>query len=114
MQDTTIAVDLAKSVFEVAVSHSPGKVSKRHRLSRKGLRHFLPSAARSPECFGSAARHPVREDSSWPGNTISRHEAEDTSAVRTEPPSKPEGSALKSQDHWKRTTNQRFSLTGVE
>lgn len=41
MQHTTIAVDLAKSVFEVAVSHAPGKVSQRHRLSRKRFRHFL-------------------------------------------------------------------------
>lgn len=45
MQDTTIAVDLAKSVFEVAVSHSPGKVSQRHRLSRRRFRHFLAHQA---------------------------------------------------------------------
>ena len=41
MQGTTIAVDLAKSVFEVAVSHSPGKVSERRRLSRRRFRDFL-------------------------------------------------------------------------
>ncbi len=39
MQHTTFAVDLAKSVFEIAVSHQPGKVAERHRLSRK---QFLP------------------------------------------------------------------------
>lgn len=32
MQSTTIAVDLAKSVFEVAISQRPGSVSKRSRL----------------------------------------------------------------------------------
>ena len=35
----TIAVDLAKSVFEIAVSRVPGKVAERHRLSRA---RFLP------------------------------------------------------------------------
>jgi len=35
----TIAVDLAKSVFEIAVSRDPGKVAERHRLSRA---RFLP------------------------------------------------------------------------
>lgn len=34
MQDTLIAVDLAKTVFEVAVSHKAGRVAEQHRLSR--------------------------------------------------------------------------------
>jgi transposase len=38
MESTTIAVDLAKSVFEVAVSERPGRTKERHRLSRS---HFL-------------------------------------------------------------------------
>lgn len=41
MEPTTIAVDLAKSVFEVAVSHRPGQVSCRHRLSRSAFARFL-------------------------------------------------------------------------
>ena len=41
MKNTTIAVDLAKSVFEVAVSERPGKVSERHRLSRRKFLDFL-------------------------------------------------------------------------
>lgn len=45
MQGTTIAVDLAKSVFEVAVSRAPGKVSQRYRLSRKRFRFFLARQA---------------------------------------------------------------------
>jgi transposase len=36
---TTIAVDLAKSVFQIAVSQHPGKVSESHRLTRG---QFLP------------------------------------------------------------------------
>ena len=39
MKNTIIAADLAKNIFEVAVSHRAGVVHKRHRLSR---RRFLP------------------------------------------------------------------------
>ncbi|MEZ4455862.1 MAG: IS110 family transposase [Gemmatimonadales bacterium] len=35
MQRTQIAVDVAKSVFEVAVSTRPGRVDRRHRVSRR-------------------------------------------------------------------------------
>jgi transposase len=45
MQDTTIAVDVAKSVFEVAVSRRPGKVAERHRFTRKGFARFLAKQA---------------------------------------------------------------------
>lgn len=38
---TTIAVDVAKSVFEVALSHRAGRVAKRHRLSRGQFVRFL-------------------------------------------------------------------------
>jgi transposase len=54
---TTIAVDLAKSVFEVAVSEVPGRVSLRKRLSRAGLVAFLanhPPAVVLMEACGSA------------------------------------------------------------
>ncbi len=43
--NTTIAVDLAKSVFEVAVSHRPGVVAERHRLSRPRFVRFLAQQA---------------------------------------------------------------------
>ena len=45
MQDTTIAIDVAKSVFEVAVSERPGKVAERHRLSRRQFARFLAKRA---------------------------------------------------------------------
>jgi transposase len=45
MHSTTIAVDLAKSVFEVAVSQRPGKVAERHRLSRGQFSRFLSERA---------------------------------------------------------------------
>ena len=57
MKHTTIAVDLAKSVFQVAVSHRPGRVTKQHRLSRA---RFLPFFSQQPpatvllEACGSA------------------------------------------------------------
>ena len=37
MKNTTIAVDVAKNVFEVAVSDQPGHVVERQRLSRQGM-----------------------------------------------------------------------------
>jgi transposase len=45
MQHTTIAVDVAKSVFEVAVSHQPGSVSSCHRLTRSRFARFLAEQA---------------------------------------------------------------------
>src|ERR1700730_9340412 len=46
MQSTTIAVDLAKSVFQIAVSHRPGQVAETHRLTRSQLLRFF--AERKP------------------------------------------------------------------
>jgi len=40
-EHTTIAVDLSKSVFEVAVSRESGRVCERRRLSRSQLRRFF-------------------------------------------------------------------------
>ena len=57
MEHTTIAVDLAKSVFQVAVSHQAGRVDEERRLTRD---HFLAFFARRPpatvvfEACGSA------------------------------------------------------------
>jgi transposase len=46
MHSTTIAVDLAKSVFQIAVSYHPGKVAESHRLSREKFLLFF--AERKP------------------------------------------------------------------
>jgi hypothetical protein len=43
-QNTTIAVDLAKSVFEIGISDRPGHVAQ-HRLSRNQLAEFFASQA---------------------------------------------------------------------
>lgn len=54
---TTIAVDLAKNVFEVAVSEAPGRVSERKRLNRAGLMSFFanrPASIVLMEACGSA------------------------------------------------------------
>jgi transposase len=41
MNDTQMAIDLAKSVFQVAVSHAPGQVHEQHRLSRRRFPTFF-------------------------------------------------------------------------
>jgi transposase len=57
VKNTTIAVDLAKSVFQVAVSHTPGRVDVERRFSRE---RFLEYVAQQPpaivllEACGSA------------------------------------------------------------
>ena len=54
---TTIAVDLAKSVFEVAVSREPGRVCQRRRLSRGQMAAFFanrPAATVLMEACGTA------------------------------------------------------------
>lgn len=58
MKRTIIAVDLAKSVFEIAVSEQPGKVCEQHRLGRGAFLGFF--AERQPalvlmEACGSAS-----------------------------------------------------------
>lgn len=57
VERTCIAVDLAKSVFEVAVSTRPGRVAERHRLSRAQLVRFFARRAAATvllEACGSA------------------------------------------------------------
>src|SRR5262245_23021358 len=57
MKHTTFSVDLAKSVFEVAVSYHPGHVAKTHRLSRSRIGAFFGSQAPAAivmEACGSA------------------------------------------------------------
>ena len=57
MEHTTIAVDLAKSVFQIAISHRPGRVAAEHRLSRARLLPFFamqPTATVLLEACGSA------------------------------------------------------------
>ena len=57
MEHTTIAVDLAKSVFQVAVSHRPGRVDEEHRLTRARVLRFFaerPAATVLLEACGSA------------------------------------------------------------
>ena len=41
MESATIAIDLAKTIFEIGISDRPGHVSEQHRLSRKQLPTFL-------------------------------------------------------------------------
>jgi transposase len=41
MKPTTIAVDIAKDVFQIAVSIHPGKVAESHRLRRDAFLEFF-------------------------------------------------------------------------
>jgi transposase len=41
MNSTTVSVDLAKSVFELAVAGADGRISERHRLSRAKFAQFF-------------------------------------------------------------------------
>jgi len=57
MSTIQIGVDLAKTVFEVAISEAPGVVASRRRLSRAAFPHFLaaqPPAEVLLEACGSA------------------------------------------------------------
>ena len=63
MEHTTIAVDLAKSVFQIAIARRPGHVDEEHRLSRERFLSFFaqqPSATIVLEACGSA-HHWARE-----------------------------------------------------
>ena len=57
MKDIVFAIDLAKSIFEVAVSQHPGQVGQQRRLSRSGLFRFMGKQSPSlvlMEACGSA------------------------------------------------------------
>lgn len=63
MKDTTIAVDIAKDVFEIAVSEEPGVVNEKRRVTRKKLLSFFvnrPVATVVMEACGSS-HHWARE-----------------------------------------------------
>jgi len=63
MSHSTIAVDLAKSIFEIAVSNHPGHVSEHHRLSRPRFERFFAERQPSTVLFEacSSAHHWARE-----------------------------------------------------
>jgi transposase len=46
MKSTQIAVDVAKTVFEVALSRTPGRVDERRRLTRGGMREYFSRCER--------------------------------------------------------------------
>src|SRR3954471_5137236 len=63
MEHTTIAVGLAKSVFQIAIARRPGHVDEEHRLSRERFLSFFaqqPPATIVLEACGSA-HHWARE-----------------------------------------------------
>ncbi len=53
-KQTAVAVDIAKPVFEVAVSHQPGRVAERRRLSRDAFFAQMPVATVVTEACGAS------------------------------------------------------------
>ncbi|MCC6135325.1 MAG: hypothetical protein IT491_08100 [Gammaproteobacteria bacterium] len=47
MNATTVAVDLAKTVFELAISDEQGRLVERKRLSREGFAQFFANCSSS-------------------------------------------------------------------
>ena len=64
MKDTTIAVGLAKNVFEIAILREAGKVSKQLRVSRPKLVSFFAKQERCHRASRSRRLRPVQEP--WP------------------------------------------------
>ena len=58
MNATTVAVDLAKTVFERAISDEQGRLVERKRLSREGFRSILRQPPSEPDRDGSLRRCP--------------------------------------------------------
>ncbi len=56
MEHTTIAVNLAKSVVQVAVSHRPGHLGEERRLSRDRLLPFFAQRPPATIVFEAAGR----------------------------------------------------------
>jgi transposase len=82
MNTTHIAVDLAKSVFQIAVSHSPGRVAEDHRLSRARFRsfflhrppcHVLMEACGSAHHWGRELRALGHQVSLLPASHVARY-----------------------------------------
>jgi len=63
MSNVTIAVDIAKNVFEIAVSAAAGRISERRRMTRQQFERFWRASprARSPAASaGASAGSPSR------------------------------------------------------
>lgn len=69
MNATTVAVDLAKDVFQVAVASRAGRITERKRLTRRQFERFLdtlaPGTTRGPD--HPAPRQPVSTVGRRPG-----------------------------------------------
>ena len=68
MKDTTIAVGLAKKVFEIAISREAGKVSKQLRVSRPKLVSFFAKQSAAVVYYIESRRFLIR-DSPRPATT---------------------------------------------
>ena len=67
MDAMTVAVDLAKDVFEVAVANRAGRIFERKRLTRRQFEHFIDAAARRDDGGDGGVRHGALLGPTMPG-----------------------------------------------
>ncbi len=69
MNATTVAVDLAKSVFQLAVADASWRIIETHRLTRAQLERWLPTVLCRWSSWKPAAHSPrTRDFTDGPGN----------------------------------------------
>ena len=70
-EHTTIAVDLAKPVFEIAISQHPGLIAERHRLARtQRLPFFARRAAATVVLEARGSAHNWGRELQQPGHRV--------------------------------------------
>ena len=89
MKHTTIAVDVAKNVFEIAVSRCPGGVSETHRLSRSRFLRFFAQQIAGPHRDGSLRHGPFLGSPASKARSLRR--ASSPSVRQALPPSQQDG-----------------------
>jgi hypothetical protein len=62
---TTIAIDVAKSIFDVAVSEHPGRVCERHRLTRAQFARFVATRPAATSVMEACGRRRATHGSKW-------------------------------------------------
>ncbi len=90
MNSVTIAVDLAKHVFELAVSPEPGRITERRRMSHSQFERFWATRAPCRVVMGReshviAERSDRRRDKAGNKDALSKRRCSDWPPVREYP-----------------------------
>ena len=67
MDATTVAIDLAKDVFQVALANRAGRIIDRQRLTRRQFERFLDTLAAGTEVIMEVVRHRALLGTAMPG-----------------------------------------------